>query len=120
MGDRACVIFFDATHVSPTVYLHWHGDSVPAWLDELKARMTGSYCDAQYAAARFVGLCHERISGNLSLGIWSNSLTLKELRDPIRMGEESPGNAGVVIVDTSDFTWKAYAGYLEANDGRRS
>ena len=119
MGDRVCVIFFDATYVSPTVYLHWHGDSVPAWLDELKTRMTGRYSDAHYAAARFVGICHEHIGGNLSLGISSNRLTHAELRDPIRMHQESPGNAGIVIVDTSDFRWHAYGGYLADHDGRQ-
>ncbi|MBS0265380.1 MAG: hypothetical protein JSS02_25825 [Planctomycetes bacterium] len=112
MGDRACVIFFDATDVSPTVYLHWHGDRVPTWLDDLKTRMAGRYSDAHYAAARFVGLCHERISGNLSLGIRSNSLTLTKVRDPLRIRDESPGDAGVVIVDTADFRWTAHGGYL--------
>jgi len=34
------------------------------------------------------------------------------------MEEENPGNAGMVVVDTSDFSWKAYGGYL-AESGRR-
>ena len=25
---------------------------------------------------------------------------------------DSPGNAGIVVVDTREFTWKAYGGYL--------
>ncbi len=29
MGNRACIVFFDRNRVSPTVYLHWHGDAVP-------------------------------------------------------------------------------------------
>jgi hypothetical protein len=32
------------------------------------------------------------------------------------MEAESPGNAGIVVVDTRDFTWKAYDGYLADND----
>ena len=37
MGNRACIVFFDRNHVSPTVYLHWHGDAVPDWLDPARA-----------------------------------------------------------------------------------
>jgi hypothetical protein len=118
MGNRACVLFFDLTCVSPTVYLHWHGNAVPAWLDQLKDRMNGRFSDAAYAAARFVGICHANIDGNLSLGISSNDLSQADVRSKDRMEVESPGNAGIVAVDTSDFTWKAYGGYL-AEIGRR-
>ena len=120
MGNRACVVFFDRTRVSPTVYLHWHGDAVPSWLETLTARMRGRFSDASYAAARFVGICHANIEGNLSLGVSSNSLSLQDVTIPERMAEESPGNAGIVVVDTSDFTWKAYGGTLAHIDGRRS
>lgn len=119
MGDRACVIFFDPIRVSPTVYLHWHGSAVPAWLDELKQLMTGRFSDAAYAAARFVGICHDNIGGNLSLGITTNGLTQADLRRKVRMEQESPGNAGVVVVDTSDFSWQAYGGYLADTEERR-
>jgi len=104
--------------VSPTVYVHWHGEAVPAWLEALKERMSGRFSDASYAAARFVGICHANIEGNLSLGVSSNSLSLKDLSFPERIEQESPGNAGIVAVDTSDFSWKAYGGYL-AEIGRR-
>ena len=72
MGNRALVIFHDKYRISPTVYLHWHGGEVPAILRELTEYMTGPHGDAEYAAARFAGLCHTRINGNLSLGIMSN------------------------------------------------
>ena len=42
MGNRACIVFFDRNRVSPTVYLHWHGDAVPAWLGQLKDLMHGT------------------------------------------------------------------------------
>ena len=119
MGNRACVVFFDLMYVSPTVYLHWHGDAVPAWLDQLKVRMEGRFSDAGYAAARFIGICHANIDGNLSLGVSSNSLSLEDVTLPTRMEHESPGNAGIVVVDTSDFSWKAYGGTLAANEGRQ-
>ena len=119
MGNRACIVFFDRNFVSPTVYLHWHGDAVPAWLEQLKSHMTGRFGDASYAAARFVGICHNQIEGNLSLGILSNGLCLENIRNPSQMERESPGNAGMVVVDTSDFSWKAYGGYLAESDRRQ-
>jgi hypothetical protein len=112
MGDRACVIFFDRDGVSPTVYLHWHGHAVPGWLDDLTLLMASRPNDAAYAAARFVGLCHTRIAGNLSLGVTSNDLTRRDIGDAERLAELSPGNAGLAVVNTADFTWRAYGGYL--------
>jgi hypothetical protein len=119
MGNRACVVFFDTMYISPTVYLHWHGNAVPAWLDQLKERMEGRFSDAGYAAARFIGICHANIDGNLSLGVSSNSLSLEGLTLPKRIVHDSPGDAGIVVVDTSDFSWVAYGGYLADFEGRR-
>ena len=67
MGDRAIVRFDDANGAVAGVYLHWHGDEVVDWLREAAPRMRRG--DAGYAAARFCGFCHERISGGLSLGL---------------------------------------------------
>ena len=120
MGNRACIIFFDRTCVSPTVYLHWHGDAVPTLLGQLKDHMTGRIGDASYATARFVGICHTHIEGNLSLGISANDLSLADIRNTKRMEDKSPGNAGVVVVDTSDFSWIAFGGYLADFDRRQS
>jgi hypothetical protein len=118
MGNRACIVFFDLTRVSPTVYLHWNGSEVPTWLDLLKDRMNGRFSDAAYAAARFIGICHDNIDGNLSIGVSSNHFTLADVRTNNRMQEESPGNAGMVVVDTSNFSWRAYGGYLDDGAGR--
>ena len=81
--------------------------------------MSGRFADASYAAARFAGICHANIDGNLSLGISSNDFSLADVLNKDRMEAESPGNAGIVVVDTSDFTWKAYGGYLAGNDRRQ-
>jgi hypothetical protein len=112
MGDRALIIFHDQYRISPTVYLHWHGGEVPELLRELAEYMKGRYGDAEYTAARFTGLCHQRISGNLSLGIMANQLRHADLGDATTLAAMSHGNAGVVVVDTGDFTWRAYGGYL--------
>jgi hypothetical protein len=112
MGDRALIIFYDSDRVSPGVYLHWDGSHVPDWLEELKRLMQGRYGDAQYAAARFIGICHNRIDGNLSLGVISNRLTPAAMHRRARLEQLSHGDAGVVVVNTDDFSWKAYGGYL--------
>jgi len=112
MGDRAHVLFFDDSIVSPMIYLHWHGSYIPQWLDELKALMATRRRDAAYAAARFAGLCHTYIPGNLSLGITSTHLRLANLSDTRLLEQMSPADAGIVVVDTADFTWRAYGGYL--------
>jgi hypothetical protein len=119
MGDRALIILHDKDTISPSVYLHWHGGAVPEILHELAEYMQGRYGDAQYAAARFTGICHRRISGNLSLGIVSNSLCHDDLHDASVLEAMSHGNAGVVVVDTGDFTWKAYGGYLAGRPSAR-
>ncbi|OWK39515.1 hypothetical protein FRUB_06078 [Fimbriiglobus ruber] len=109
------MIFHDEGTVSPTVYLHWSGRHVPELLDELKGRMLGRYGDVDYATARFVGICHGYIEGNLSLGVFRNKFEVSDLRDRALMTEASHGDAGVVIVDVKDFAWKAYGGYLETD-----
>src|ERR1700722_6290859 len=120
MGNRACIVFFDRNRVSPTVYLHWHGDAVPTWLAQLKVLMNGRFSDAAYAAARFVGICHANIDGNLSLGISSNDLSEAAIRNNDRMEQLSPGNAGILAVDSRDFSCKAFGGYLANTGGRQS
>ena len=112
MGDRALVIFHDQHTVSPTCYLHWDGSTVPRFLEHLKDTMQGREGDASYAAARFLGICHAFIPGNLSIGVWSNSYTLADLANGYRMAKDTHGDAGVVVVNTDDFSWKAYGGYL--------
>ena len=67
MGERVIVRFEDAQGVVCGIYLHWHGGEARDWL--IAAAPTLRKGDASYAAARFCGYCHERISGRLSLGI---------------------------------------------------
>tara|TARA_R100000935_G_C2836813_1_gene168565 strand:- start:3142 stop:3498 length:357 start_codon:yes stop_codon:yes gene_type:complete len=116
MGDRALVLFKDARCVSPTVYLHWDGNAVPTLVEQLGILMNGRHNDASYAAARFIGIVHEHTPGSLSLGVVD---TPDEISDAVRDADEailarySHGDAGVVVVDTSDFSWKAFGGYLE-------
>jgi hypothetical protein len=116
MGNRALVFFYDDRRISPTVYLHWNGSKVPELLGELAVYMNGRYGDAEYAAARFTGLCHNLMPGNLSLGIITHKLRRGDLENAALLATMSHGDAGVVIVNTDDFTWKAYGGYLADKD----
>lgn len=115
MGDRALIIFTDDAEVSPTVYLHWAGASVPDYIAELATRAHPQGLSAYYAAARFIGIAHENNTGTLSLGVMQ---TPPEMEAAIQSGKAEDiasfthGDAGVVVVDVKDFSWQAYGGYL--------
>lgn len=100
MGDVA-IIFCksDKTkELSPAIYLHWSGSEVAKYLFAAEKRMRKG--DISYATARLIGVLHEKIKGNLSLGVFSVDFDsdkydeqLKELKDM------SHGDAGVFTVD---------------------
>lgn len=101
MGNRAVVIFHVAgKSFSPATYLHWHGSAVPQLLEEAHNVMRGRGGDLSYTVARFIGVCHSRISGNLSLGCFN--ITAKSIDD---LNDHCPGDAGVFAVDISKNTW---------------
>jgi len=127
MGDRALILFTDGKEVSPTVYLHWSGSRVPELLDELKILMSDRLGDVGYSAARFIGLCHATIDGSLSLGCWNAESSIEDavwafssteadsepaLTAVTELKSYSHGDAGVVIVNVNDLSWKAVGGYL--------
>lgn len=93
MGDRAIVHFTHGDEVSPAIYLHWGGGDVAEYLARCHARMLGRFGDVGYTAARFIGIAHQDIDGNTSLGTW-NEGDLATIRTP----KYSHGDAGVFIV----------------------
>ncbi len=116
MGDRALVIVTDGTEVSPIIYLHWAGNKVPALIGKLKDLMGDRTGDVSYAAARFIGVAHADQPDAISLGMWNTSIDDAKAvisQDENALEKLSHGDAGVVIIDCNDFTWKAYGGYLE-------
>ena len=92
----------------PVIYMHWHGDIALDLLKATRELMDGRETDLSYVSARFIGVCHENIDGNLSLGMWNSAEELKK--------EDSHGDAGCVIVDVSKSEWniKCVGGYLES------
>lgn len=127
MGDRALVVFEDGGHYSPVTYLHWSGYEVPGLLATHKELMRGREGDREYAAARFVGVCHEHLdNSNTGLGIWNLTDTERAALDtPTGDGGEtkadalatlSHGDAGFILVNATTFEWRAYGGYLVSNE----
>lgn len=128
MGDRALVVFYDKKlgRVSPTVYLHWLGEQVPALLEKHAEFMSTRKGDLDYAIARFIGICHCEIPDtNLSLGVHETPQDVKDAilnlgHTSVDVGEAaneeiegySHGDAGVVVVDCNTFKWEAFGGYL--------
>lgn len=103
MGDRALIQFTDGDDYSPITYLHWSGYKVREYLEALKERMKGREGDLAYTAARFVGICHDDIEGNLSLGLWNQDKPLTE--------DDSHGDAGCFVVNVETWDVQQLGGY---------
>jgi hypothetical protein len=76
MGNRAVLCLndngeqgFNKEEVG--IYLHWHGDikNIDYYLRVARKRMGNRLGDSEYAKARLIGVIHEEIEGNLSLGV---------------------------------------------------
>ena len=113
MGDRSLTIFTDSNKsaYSPTVYLHWAGNQTPNFIMQTKKHMVGRLGDIQYACARFIGFCHaDSPDSNLSLGVWNTKpADVKLIEDENK--EFSHGDAGVFVVNVTDFSVKHFGGY---------
>ncbi len=110
MGDRAIVVFYEKHRdneyrFSPGVYLHWGGSEVHSLLQEALPRMRRG--DASYSAARFCGVCHENIDGNLSLGLLPAPSSWEEATSE----SYSHGDAGVFLVDVQTWVVRCFNGY---------
>lgn len=98
MGDRAVIFFHDAAATAPGIYLHNNGSDAAEWLKTASHRFRAG--DADYAAARFCGICHEMIDGNLSLGLVAPPETLSE--DNLRKQDAGDHGVFLVNVDTGE------------------
>lgn len=126
MGDRALVVFQDGDRYSPVTYLHWSGYEVPELLTKHRELMLGRENDVDYAAARFVGICHEHtgVDSNTGLGMWNLTdaertalgLPADDDNKAHHMSELSHGDAGFILVNAGDFSWRAWGGYLRNSE----
>jgi hypothetical protein len=108
MGNRALVIFRNAKEISPVVYLHWNGDDVLDYLEDYKKCMDNRKGDVDYICARFIGICHTEINGNLSLGVWNCAAEWEESilnNDYETIKTYSHGDNSIFIVDVSKENW---------------
>lgn len=108
MGNRVVVIFTDGKgEYSPCVYLHWGASALGQFLETWRKLMVGREGDVQYGAARFVGVCHEAMDGNMSLGIWDSRIPAEATTAPadaeIALQAHDPGDAGVAVVNVSTY-----------------
>ncbi len=112
MSDRALVVFHsaDGNHVTPTVYLHWLGSEVPSLIAETKAIMANRSDDPDYAAARFCAVAC-RGGGNTGVGLMQSPDDIMT-----NAAKHSHGDAGVILVNAGDFSWKAFGGYLKNSE----
>lgn len=115
MGDRVLFIVHnksDGSEVeySPVIYGHNSGYKSAALLRKLHERMEGRRSDVSYACARLIGIIHNEISGNLSLGVWN--LPEDFLNEPDYLTQMSHGDAGVILYDCGDGSVKCYGGYM--------
>ncbi len=75
MGNRAVLCLNDSDQgfnkEEVGIYLHWHGDikNIDYYLRVARKRMGDRLGDSEYAKARLIGVIHEEIDGNLSLGV---------------------------------------------------
>tara|TARA_R110000787_G_scaffold471_3_gene1776 strand:- start:671 stop:1018 length:348 start_codon:yes stop_codon:yes gene_type:complete len=101
MGNRAVVCLKDnnkETRINDDdlgIYLHWNGspDQVEHFLELARDRMGDRLGDANYGKARLVGLIHEEIEGNVSLGL-----------DRCQYLDTDNGDNGTYVVDCSTMT----------------
>ena len=110
MGDRALVILKSGTNYSPVMYLHWHAPQVQHYVNRLKEVMESRGEDLNYAFARLLGIVHNDINGNLSLGCWNLPKGFSE-RDIDLLVDMSHGDGGIYVVDLKDYAIATYAGY---------
>ena len=102
MGDRALVILKADGEYSPVLYLHWHAPQVRNYLARLREVMEGRGADVDYAFARLLGIAHNDIDGNLSLGCWNLPPGFSE-SDPAFLADLSCGDGGIYVVDLADY-----------------
>ena len=107
MGDRVLVQFKTSKgELSPVCYLHNHAYKVKDLILKTEQLMQGRHDDAAYCFARFVGVCHEEIKGNLSLGVWNSMSELIEA--------DSHGDGGVLVVHCyGEWRVHCHGGYIE-------
>jgi|TARA_R110000824_G_scaffold77608_3_gene196229 hypothetical protein len=101
MGNRAVICLKDNNQETEVddddlgIYLHWSGspDQVEHFLELARERMGDRLGDVSYGKARLLGVIHEQIEGNLSLGL-----------DLCQYLDTDNGNNGTYVVNCATMT----------------
>ena len=109
MGNRAVIIFHneDNTEYSPQIYVHWAPANLPDLFKQLTLLMTDRTNDPSYAAARFTGILHNALPGNLSLGLFNLPEDFQDEAAYIST-RISHGDEGVFLINTSNFSIRRF------------
>ena len=123
MTDKALFIFTDGVRCSPVIALEEGGTDAPQWLKQLRLRVfsgmenpykrAGVFCDILAKAHELFEIrnaddnlcaaaCYSLFPAHVA-----HASALRDLR-PAREGD-----AGLVVIDCRDGSWKAYGGYLD-------
>ena len=119
MGDRVLFIVHNKSagdmevEYSPVIYGHNSGYVSAKLLNKLHERMSGRRGDVAYACARLIGIMHEDIPGNLSLGVWNLPEDFR--KEAGYLTEMSHGDAGVILYDCNDGSVECYGGYMSGD-----
>jgi hypothetical protein len=100
------------------MYLHWHAPQVMNYVNRLKEVMAGRGEDLEYAFARLLGIVHNDIDGNLSLGCWNLPRRFNETNTKV-LQELSHGDGGIYVVDLRNYGIATYAGYGMEHQNKR-
>ena len=121
MGDRVIMQIVQRNRLTgdtfgPMVYGHWAGHSAPDIVEALAAKMHDRLSDVAYQSARLVqmilddgGSSMQRDNGGI--GLYNATAVATEA--------DSPGDAGVVLIDADTFKCECFGGYLRVNDNGR-
>ena len=111
MGDRVMMqcISRKTGEFGPVCYGHWSGAEAPSIVERLASRMSERQNDVHYSSARLVQQMIHGSTGDSGYGIWNI--------DHILTADDSPGDAGVVLIDVSDNHSPTYLGGYLPNEG---
>ena len=109
MGDRVQIQVVNGKEFSPVAYGHWCGVEAPAIINKLKDRMSSHPGDVPYTFARLIQEMIWVDDGNISFGAWNI--------DHVLTADDSPGDAGCVIIDIAKgWRVRCVGGYLKASN----
>lgn len=117
MRDRALIIFKNDRGVSPTIYLHDAGEFAPDFIADLAAKTGHRAITPDQAAERFLDVIRRDHPGAVALSVYDTYPRLCDAalrNDAAGLTAYAEDDAGLILVDTADYSWLAFGGYFAA------